>query len=251
MQDISDRQSSGFGRASKACDESDAKPLRDAPSSFEPAGEGDPTHGPGRRGSGAGRGGSTPARRKGGKAPSSRRITNALALRATTEVFLSYLTGLGPVGEPIEPRLACAMADLGYRQKVSIYRCLSDLIACGCVRKLAPGSGGTIGLIVVDIRLEEIERGRRAAADDDDAAVEAQPIGAGRVRAGRVTPQDWAARIAEIPDDKRSLTARVFGDPIPGDQRRRRITQPRPRSVSLHRTAPVPAEDQPPSARRA
>jgi hypothetical protein len=29
-------------------------------------------------------------------------------------------------------------------------------------------------------------------------------------------PNDVAARLAEIPPDTRSLTARVFGDPLPG-----------------------------------
>jgi hypothetical protein len=31
---------------------------------------------------------------------------------------------------------------------------------------------------------------------------------------------DGLARLAEIPPDTRSLTARMFGDPIPGDRRR-------------------------------
>lgn len=34
---------------------------------------------------------------------------------------------------------------------------------------------------------------------------------------------DAAARLAEIPPDTRSLTARMFGDPIPGDPRRARL----------------------------
>jgi hypothetical protein len=46
-----------------------------------------------------------------------RRSADALEMRPATEIFLSYLTGLRPVGEPIEPRLSWAMADPGYRQK--------------------------------------------------------------------------------------------------------------------------------------
>lgn len=32
----------------------------------------------------------------------------------------------------------------------------------------------------------------------------------------KVTDEDLAARLAEIPPDTRDLTARIFGDPIPG-----------------------------------
>jgi hypothetical protein len=188
------------------------------------------------------------SRRKPAKPPRSRRA-DMRKLRPAAEIFLSYLTGLGPVGEPIEPHLAWAMADLGYRQKVSIYRCLGDLIASGCVSKLAPGSGGTIGLIVVDVRLEQIERVRCAGREPGDAEEMVAPSGAGRVRAGRVTPQEWAERVAEIPDDTRGLTARFFGDPIPGDQRRRGSNRLSTRPVCLQRSSP--AGDQAGPERRA
>lgn len=36
----------------------------------------------------------------------------------------------------------------------------------------------------------------------------------------KVTAEEYAARLAEIPPDSRSLTARICGDPIPGDARR-------------------------------
>jgi len=35
-----------------------------------------------------------------------------------------------------------------------------------------------------------------------------------------VTRMDFEARLAEIPKDDRGLTARLMGDPIPGDPRR-------------------------------
>lgn len=38
----------------------------------------------------------------------------------------------------------------------------------------------------------------------------------------RADPADIEARLAEIPRDTRSLTGRLFGDPIPGDPRRAR-----------------------------
>lgn len=37
---------------------------------------------------------------------------------------------------------------------------------------------------------------------------------------GRVNREEAEARLAEIPEDTRSLTARMLGDPIPGDPRR-------------------------------
>lgn len=37
-----------------------------------------------------------------------------------------------------------------------------------------------------------------------------------QTEAGKPKPDDVASRLAEIPDDNRSLTARTFGDPLPG-----------------------------------
>lgn len=38
----------------------------------------------------------------------------------------------------------------------------------------------------------------------------------------RVSREDFEARISEIPEDTRDLTAQFMGDPIPGDDRRAR-----------------------------
>lgn len=168
-------------------------------------------------------------------------------LTPSSEVFLSYLTGLAPVGEPIEPRLETTMADLGYRQKVSIYRCLGELIRAGCVRKIAGGSGGTIGVLIVAVRLEnlaelhlkkDVRRGCDAAIGfgvDDEADDDA--VGSAGCLSGRVSQEDWFARLAEIPDDTRDLTARVLGDPIPNDKRRRQLQVPTRRAISVGRAA--------------
>ena len=40
--------------------------------------------------------------------------------------------------------------------------------------------------------------------------------GVNRNAIGKPSPQDLAARLAEIPADTRSFTARTFGDPLPG-----------------------------------
>jgi hypothetical protein len=149
-------------------------------------------------------------------------------LNPAAEKLLSYLTGLAPVGEFFEPRLSGIMADLGYRQKVSIYRSLGELIRKGCVAKLACGANGTIGVLAVRKRLEELEhrhlpkpKGVPAELGETNRAE----------RAGRVSPEDWAARIAEMPDDTRDFTARYFGDPIPDDPRRHWLRRVPPRRL--------------------
>jgi hypothetical protein len=164
-------------------------------------------------------------------------------LTSPSEVMLSYLTGLAPVGALFEPKLSQLMADLGYRQKVSIYRCLKELICEGCVEKLAHGAGGTVGVLVVRRRLEELAR-RHLPKDEclglpaTDCANDLRESEATGFRSlNRVTPEDWAARLAEIPEDTRDLTARVFGDPIPNDRRRRRNEGAGRRRVSVREVA--------------
>ena len=44
----------------------------------------------------------------------------------------------------------------------------------------------------------------------------ADPVLHPRVLHGGPTKREWQNRVAEIPDDTRDLTARVFGDPLPG-----------------------------------
>lgn len=62
-------------------------------------------------------------------------------MRPTFEETLSWLTGLAPVGEPIEVPLAWAMADLGLRSRANWHVRLNGLINAGCVRRLATGRG--------------------------------------------------------------------------------------------------------------
>ena len=57
--------------------------------------------------------------------------------------------------------------------------------------------------------------------------------------AGGPSPADLHARRREMPDDTRGLTARLMGDPIPGDARR---AGPAPRTVTL---APLTPETRP------
>lgn len=75
--------------------------------------------------------------------------------RDKVEEVLSYLTGLGPVGEPVEIDRNTMTKDIGYKSNFSIYQCLNTLIVSGHIRRLARGSGNTFGLLVVQKRLED------------------------------------------------------------------------------------------------
>jgi hypothetical protein len=170
-------------------------------------------------------------------------------LTPPSEVMLSYLTGLAPVGTLFEPTLGQLMTDLGYRQKVSIYRCLGELMRSGCVKKIACGANGTIGVLMVARRLEEFAERHLPKPEecgtppDGDCATEDATLGRSRL-ANRVTREDWYARLAEMPDDTRDLTARVLGDPIPNDRRRRRSDGAVRRSVSVHEVAAAIGSEQ-------
>lgn len=128
-------------------------------------------------------------------------------LSPPAEVLLSYFTGLAPVGTLVEPRLAHVLADLGYKQKTSFYRCLNELIRSGCIRKKSVGSFGSAGMLVVVRRLEEMPKQHLPFKPAPEPVLHPR---------SSVTKIDWAARLAEIPRDTRSLTARIFGDPLPG-----------------------------------
>lgn len=75
-----------------------------------------------------------------------------MMLSAPAEVMLSYLIGLAPVGATIEPSLDTLSSDLGYNQKASIYRLLSELISGGYVKRIATGRNGSIGVLLVKKR---------------------------------------------------------------------------------------------------
>lgn len=129
-------------------------------------------------------------------------------LSRPAEVLLSYLTGLGPVGTNIEVRRADLLADLGYRQKNSFYRILNEVIAAGCVAKLACGSVGSTDLLVVKKRLEDL-----AERQPIKVAVVAESASEGRVFYSRAA-QDRPDTVPKVPKDTRGLTAKYFGDPI-------------------------------------
>jgi hypothetical protein len=138
-------------------------------------------------------------------------------MRPAAEVLLSYLCGLGPIGQPVEPPFAWLMEDLGYHQKVTIYRCLNDLIRAGAVARIAGGRNGTLGLLVVRRRPEQVELRlphppERVAEPVEEPSECAVPKL--HMAEWRVTKEERAARLAEIPQDTRNLTQRVFGDPV-------------------------------------
>ena len=72
-------------------------------------------------------------------------------LAARTEELLSYLIGLGPVGQEIEFQRNHVRQDL---RMSNFYKHLNILIAAGYVRRLYCGYRGTSGLLVVLRRYE-------------------------------------------------------------------------------------------------
>lgn len=70
-------------------------------------------------------------------------------------VMLSYLVGLGRVGEPIEIGLKELLSDLGLVHRAYFYRLLNRLIGLHAVRRIACGSGQTTGLLMVLKRPEQ------------------------------------------------------------------------------------------------
>jgi hypothetical protein len=128
-------------------------------------------------------------------------------LQPATEVFLSYLIGLGPIGHPVEPRIDWIMADLSYCQHVSIYKHLRRLIQAGYVDKIGPGRKGALGLLIV---------ARRPVRRPEPIVIPITRHLPNRVEAGRVAHEHWLSKLVEIPADTRSLTGRVCGDPLPG-----------------------------------
>jgi hypothetical protein len=75
-------------------------------------------------------------------------------MRPTYEETLSYLTGLAPLGEPIEVPIEWIMADLGLRTRANWYVRLNGLINEGCVRRIACGAGMSTGVLMVTKALE-------------------------------------------------------------------------------------------------
>lgn len=76
-------------------------------------------------------------------------------LSPKTEVFLSYLTGLAPVGESVEPLAVDVLKDCDIRHKPLLYRYLNELISTRCVHRQFCGSAGSIGNLIVLKRLED------------------------------------------------------------------------------------------------
>lgn len=74
------------------------------------------------------------------------------------EELLSYLTGLGPVGEPVEIERDIVVADLGLKGFHWYYVCLNELLKRRYVKRIACSHSRitTTGLLVVLKRLEDL-----------------------------------------------------------------------------------------------
>jgi hypothetical protein len=120
---------------------------------------------------------------------------------------LSYFTGLGPVGTPVEVSIRDLSDDLGFRNPRSFYDHLATLMAGGFVRRLYRGSGGSTGALVVLKRLED--------DPPPPPVVEApMPRRAAEERSDSMAKIDAYARLAEIPRDTRTPAQRLMGEPV-------------------------------------
>jgi len=131
-------------------------------------------------------------------------------LTPPSEVFLSYLTGLAPVGHVVVTHIDTMLVDLGYTSKFVLYRHLNELTKAGCVRRIAAGRHNSFGEFIVIRRLEELSE--RHVDKTEEPIVVNHTV---RNTVNSATRADWLARIAEVPPDQRGLTALIAGDPLP------------------------------------
>jgi hypothetical protein len=96
------------------------------------------------------------------------------------EVLLSYLTGLGPVGQPLEVNRRELMRDLDIPIKTYFYRLLARLVKAGAVKRLTTGAHNRIGLIAVMKRPEQLQFPRKS------------------LRGGRNCQEQWAPYRAKL-----------------------------------------------------
>lgn len=80
-------------------------------------------------------------------------------MRPSFEETLSYLTGLAPVGEPIEVPIEWIMEDLELGSRAAWYVRLNGLINAQCVKRIACGAGMSTGVLMV---MRALEPGRCA-----------------------------------------------------------------------------------------
>lgn len=130
-------------------------------------------------------------------------------LSPRAEELLSYITGLGRVGTALPVPIEWVKEDLpGFHHKNSFYLFVKELIDAGCVRREG------VGQYVVLRRLENIPTVYRCPVPEKE--VENSRNECAEFAISKQVRADALARIAEIPDDTRSLTGRICGDPLPG-----------------------------------
>jgi hypothetical protein len=146
-------------------------------------------------------------------------------MRPIDEETLSYLTGLAPVGEPLEVPMEWVKADLGFRCRQTWYLRINALIAEGCVRRLECGSAKSTGVFIVTRPLErgrvpmnETKRETEARYHQERKQATEDNRASGFMHVARLPRihEDARRLMEEIPADTRGLTARLMGDPIPG-----------------------------------
>lgn len=117
----------------------------------------------------------------------------------------SYCIGLGPVGKPVLITHQMRAADLKLKGRANWSRIAKILIEDGCIQRMS------CDLVIVL---------KRIPAEPEPEPVE-MDIPAPHLNSGHWCErpkiiQDWERLAREIPEDTRDLTARMFGDPMPG-----------------------------------
>lgn len=134
--------------------------------------------------------------------------------------LLSYLIGLGPVGEPVhaDPRLLAE--DLGLHKRPHRVQLLSRLVRCGAVKRL----GGDIFIVLKRVPPEKdweyvLKKNKKPKEWD---YFDPEYMSENKMEQIRRGQEGWERKrrefeeaMASIPRDTRDLTARLMGDPLP------------------------------------
>lgn len=120
----------------------------------------------------------------------------------------SYLIGLGPVGRSVGASNRQICDDLGIRLPNQVSQLITKLTNYGAIRK----DGIGVYTVLKRIGHEGAPRQKRPRFELGIKHFERPEWGPKRA--------ERLARLSEIPDDTRDMTARLFGDPLPNDPRR-------------------------------
>lgn len=128
-----------------------------------------------------------------------------------TEEVWSYLIGVVPVGK--EFRLDQRMYDDLKMRRSTVSSHVSRLVRAGKVRRVGPS---TVIVLDRDIPYREKYKRQYDSGQEEDIDWSGEIIHPRVTVDGHKIRRDAMRLMAQIPDDTRDLTGRIFGDPLPG-----------------------------------